>query len=588
MPGRLKKRFLRTFIAHLYFLMTVFTSGKRKKKALIWLLFSGILLSSFSYTLDYFEISKNLDIFYSVYKELNTGYVDATKPGQLMKTGIDAMLSSLDPYTVYYTENDIEDYRYMTTGEYGGIGATVNEIGGKIIIAEPYEGFSAFKAGLRAGDQLISVNGVSIEGKKTEEISSLLKGQAGTAVKLKVIKAGQTDITELSLNREEIKNKAVPFSGLLSNGETGYIKLTSFTENCANEVKDAFVALKAKNCKHVVLDLRGNLGGLLHEAVAIVNLFVDRGQTIVYTKGKVPEWDKVYTSEKPALDLQMPLVVLVDENSASASEIVSGALQDLDRAVIIGKRTYGKGLVQQTKDLVYNAKIKYTVAKYYIPSGRCVQALDYSHKDEEGRVDKVPDSLITAFKTKGGRIVYDGAGVMPDIKTPDERFENILLSLISKYHIFEYATQYQLNHKSIGAAGTFSLSDDEYNKFVTYLSTKDYSYKTKSETDLDALKTTAIEEKYFSELENEYNALLKKMQDNKKDDLIKHKASIRRYLEEEIVSRYYYQTGRIEHSLSGDADIKESLQILSNKTAYFNLLSNVVPATKPFNPNKKF
>lgn len=561
---------------------------KKKSKVFVALLLSALLFTGFTFSNDYFEISKNLDIFYSVYKELNVGYVDGTKPGQLMKTGIDAMLSSLDPYTVYYTENDIEDYKYMTTGEYGGIGATVNDINGKIIIAEPYEGFSAYRAGLRAGDQIVGVNGIGVEGKKTEEISVLLKGQAGTPVKLRVIKAGQTTPTDISLNREEIKTKAVPYYGMLPNGETGYIKLTSFTENCSGEVKDAYMILKAKNCKNLVLDLRGNLGGLLFEAVNIVNFFVDRGQTVVYTKGKVAEWDKTYLSEKAPLDLQMPLVVLVDENSASASEIVSGALQDLDRAVIIGKRTYGKGLVQQTKDLVYNAKIKYTVAKYYIPSGRCVQALDYSHKDEEGRVEKVPDSLITAFKTKGGRIVYDGAGVMPDVKTEDERFENILISLISKYHIFNYATDYQLKHKSIADLQKFSLSDEEYQEFVKYLSDKDYSYKTKSEADLDALKKTAEEEKYFGELENEYNALVKKMKDNKKDDLTKHKASIKRYLEAEIVSRYYFQSGRIEYSLRDDIDLKAAYKVLSDNAGLRNILTKVVPATKPFNPNKKF
>jgi len=563
-----------------------FLSKNKRRAGLLLVTFA--LVTGFTYTPDYFEISKNLDIFYSVYRELNVGYVDGTKPGQLMKTGIDAMLTSLDPYTVYYTENDIEDYRYMTTGEYGGVGAAVNDINGKIIIAEPYEGFAAFKAGIRAGDQIVGINTINAENKRSDEISSLLKGQAGTPVKLKLIKAGETKVTEINLIREEIRAKAVPYSAMLPESETGYIKLTSFTENCSNEVRDALLALKAKGCKSLVLDLRGNLGGLLIEAVNIVNFFVDKGQEIVFTKGKVPEWDKTYLSVNNPIDLQTPLIVLVDENSASAAEIVSGALQDLDRAVIIGKRTYGKGLVQQTKDLVYNAKIKYTVAKYYIPSGRCVQALDYSNKDIEGRVEKVPDSLITAFKTKGGRVVYDGAGVMPDLKTDDQKFENILMALISKNHIFNYATEFVLKHKSIAPVREFHLSDGEYSDFINWLGDKDYSYKTRSEADLEMLKKNAEEEKYFSAFADEYAALVRKMKDNKKDDLSKHKTTILSYLEEEIASRYYFQSGRIEHSLRDDKDLAEALKLMKTPANVKSLLSNIQPASKPFNPNKKF
>lgn len=563
-----------------------FKSKIRKWTAILSI--STVVLLGLAYTPDYFEISKNLDIFNSVYRELNVAYVDGTKPGQLMKTGIDAMLTSLDPYTVYYTENDIEDFRFMTTGEYGGIGATVNDINDKIIVAEPYEGFAAHKAGIRAGDQIVGVNGINVEGKRSDQISTLLKGQAGTPIRLRIIKAGQTTATEVNLNREEIKAKAVPYSGLLPNGKTGYIRLVSFTENCSNEVKAALLDLKSKNCSHLVLDLRGNLGGLLHEAVNIVNLFVDRGQEIVFTKGKIVEWDKSYLTVNPPVDTHIPLVVLVDENSASASEIVSGALQDLDRAVIIGKRTYGKGLVQQTKDLVYNAKIKITVAKYYIPSGRCVQALDYSNKDEEGRVEKVPDSLITAFKTKNGRVVYDGAGVMPDIKTPEEHFENILVSLISKYHIFNYATIYALGHPQIAAARDFRMTEMEYNDFLNYLKDKDYSYKTKSELELQDLKKNAEEEKYYADIKAEYEALVAKMASNKKDDISRHKASIKKYLEEEIVSRYYFQTGRIESALSDDPDLEEAARLLADENKIKILLTTSEPANKPFNAAKKF
>lgn len=551
---------------------------------------SGIILlfSIVAYTPDYFEISKNLDIFNAIYRELNVSYVDDTKPGQLVKTGIDAMLNSLDPYTVYYTENDIEDYRFMTTGEYGGIGAMVHDVNGKIIITEPYEGFSAFKAGLRAGDQIIGVNGNNVEGKNTDAISNLLKGAAGTSVTLKVIKAGQTEPTNVTLVKEEIKTKAVPYHGLLADSTTGYIKLVAFTENCSGFVKEALSDLKARKCRSLILDLRGNLGGLLHEAVNIVNFFTDKGQEIVFTKGKTSDWNKPYFSVYNPIDTETPLIVLVDENSASASEIVSGALQDLDRAVIVGKRTFGKGLVQQTKQLVYNAQIKVTVAKYYIPSGRCVQALDYSNKDAEGRVEKVPDSLITAFKTKGGRIVYDGAGIMPDIKTKDQKYSDVLLSLISKYHVFNYATQFTLKTKETINLSSFRLSDADYNDFVNYLKDKEYSYKSSEEIGLEDFKKELEERGDYKGIKTEFDLLLDKIKANKKDDLIRHKNEIRKYLEEEIVSRYYFQKGRIEFSLAHDEEIAESLKLLKEPTKLKSILNTIEKPTKPFNAGKKF
>jgi carboxyl-terminal processing protease len=558
------------------------------KKWLAALSLLAVVIIGVSYTPDYFEISKNLDIFNAVYRELNVAYVDDTKPGQLMKTTIDAMLGSLDPYTVYYTENDIEDFRYITTGEYGGIGALVNDIDGKIMIADVYEGFAASKAGILAGDQIIGVNGINVENKKSDDISTLLKGIAGTAVKLKIIKAGQNVPTELNLVREEIKTKAVPYYGMLPNSETGYIKLISFTENCSGEVKNALLDLKSKGCKNIILDLRDNLGGLLNEAVNIVNFFIDKGQEVVFTKGKIADWDKSYLAVNNPIDTQLPLTVLVNENSASASEIVCGALQDLDRAVIIGKRTYGKGLVQQTKPLVYNAQIKITVAKYYIPSGRCVQALDYSNKDSEGRVEKVPDSLITAFKTKHGRVVYDGAGIMPDIKTPNEKFSNVLMTLISKNHIFNYATKYFLANSKIPTPTNFKLSDEAYNDFITYLKDKDYSYKTESELALEDLKKDAENDNYFNDIKIEYNDLLNKMLANKKDDLAKNKSQIKKYLEEEIIGRYYFQKGRVEFSLQNDDEIKESLKLINDNSKINSVLTTIDKATKPFNIRKKF
>ncbi|MES2761804.1 MAG: S41 family peptidase [Bacteroidota bacterium] len=542
-------------------------------------------LFAFNFSQDYFEVSKNLDVFNTLYRELNIAYVDETKPGQLMKTGIEAMLASLDPYTNYYAENDIEDYRFMTTGEYGGIGALIQDVNNKITVTEPYENFAAFKAGLRAGDEIIEVNGVNVSSKKTEDITNMLKGQAGTPIKLKFIRLGQTTPNEVSLNREEIKVKAVPYYDML-NSEVGYIKLTSFTDNCSGEVKEALVKLKEKNCKSLILDLRGNPGGLLNEAVNIVNLFVEKNNEVVSTKGKVKDWNKQYFSLYTPIDTQMPLVVLVDNNSASASEIVSGALQDLDRAVIMGQRSYGKGLVQQTRDLTYNTKLKVTVAKYYIPSGRCIQALDYTHKDEEGRVERVPDSLITAFKTKNGRIIYDGAGILPDVKTEPIKYSNILLTLLNRNHVFTFVNQYLLKHPQHNANSAFS--DSDYNGFVEYLKDKDYKYKTQSDFELEDLKADATNEKYFESIKSEYDALVNKMASNKKDDLIRFKSEIKQFIEEEIASRFAFQKGRIETALKFDADVTEAKKVLADKQKMTSILTTIEKPTKPFNPNKRF
>ena len=555
------------------------------KKYIVILCLCIASVFAFNFSQDYFEVSKNLDVFNTLYRELNIAYVDETKPGQLMKTGIEAMLASLDPYTNYYAENDIEDYKFMTTGEYGGIGALIQDVNNKITVTEPYETFAAYKAGLRAGDEIIEVNGVNVSGKKTEDITNMLKGQAGTPIKLKIIRLGQTSASEVSLNREEIKVKAVSYAEML-NTEVGYIKLTSFTANCSNEVKEALLKLKEKNCKSLVFDLRGNPGGLLHEAVNIVNLFIDKNNEIVSTRGKVKDWYKQHFSLYTPVDTQIPLVVLVDNNSASASEIVAGALQDLDRAVIIGQRSFGKGLVQDVKDLTYNTKLKVTVAKYYIPSGRCIQALDYTHKDEDGRVDKVPDSLITAFKTKNGRIVYDGAGISPDVKTEPVKYSNILATLLNRNHVFTVVNTFLLKHPQFNGTSTFS--DADYADFVNYLKDKDYKYKTQSDFALEDLKLDASREKYYESIKAEYEALLNKMETNKKDDLMRFKPEIKQFIEEEIASRFGFQKGRIEMALKYDLEVAEAKKLLSDKQKVTAILTTIEKPTKPFNPNKRF
>ncbi|MFL5754069.1 MAG: S41 family peptidase [Bacteroidia bacterium] len=562
---------------------------KKIKLLIIVIATSAASVLTFSFTEDYFEVSKNLDIFATLFRELNIYYVDETKPGELMKTGIDAMLESLDPYTNYIPESDIEDYRFMTTGQYGGIGASVREMGDKVIITEPYEGTPAQKAGLKAGDILLEVNGNKIEGKNSDDISKLLKGQPGTPVKLVLQRPGELKNIELNMVREEIKVKDVPYSGML-NGEIGYIKLTGFTKDAAKEVKEAFLKLKTENnCKSLVFDLRGNPGGLLHQAVDIVNLFVDKGQDVAITKGKIKEWEQTLKAVNNPVDVNTPIVVLVDRNSASAAEVVSGALQDLDRAVILGQRTYGKGLVQQTRQLTYNSQFKVTVAKYYIPSGRCIQALDYSHRTDDGSVEKVPDSLITAFKTKNGRIVYDGAGILPDINTEPEAYSNISAALLNKNHIFEFATLYAIRHPKLEvSARDFKLSEREYEDFMTYLEGKDYTYSTRSEKDLEELKKSASEEKYFEDISKQYEALKSQMKENKKDDLIKFKDEIKELIEDEIVSRYYFQSGRLEASIKYDQEINEAIKLLSAQDKVKAILTTIEKPTKRFNPNKKF
>lgn len=523
---------------------------------------------------EFFEISKNMEIFTSVYKELNIYYVDGTKPGALMKTGIDAMLKSLDPYTVYYPESKIEEAMFMQTGQYGGIGTLVNTIDGKIIITEPYEGYAAVKSGLLAGDVVLKINGKSVEGKKHDEVTDQLTGQPGSEVELTIQRPGEAQPRQIKIKREEIKIKDVPYYSMLADSATGYIQLTGFTQTAGSEVKSAFLALKKRNMNKLILDLRGNGGGLLREAITIVNLFVPKGTEIVKTKGKIEEWNKTYTAMNDPIDTQIPIVVLVDGGSASASEIVSGSLQDLDRAVVVGTESYGKGLVQQTKDLAYNTKIKLTVAKYYTPSGRCIQRLDYSHRDENtGEVVAKADSLIRSFKTRGGRPVTDGRGISPDIEVKEDEAAHILQSLVQNWIIFHWATEYHRTHATIDSADAFRLSDTEYKQFVDFAMGKDFHYDTNTEKLYEQLKKTAKEEKYLEGSEKQFDELFAKIEPKKDSDLLKFKQQIKEFLENEIVGRYYYQTGRSKNMLREDPYVVKSLEVFASN--YNQLLAPV-------------
>jgi carboxyl-terminal processing protease len=530
-------------------------------------------LLTWSFKDDYFEISKNLDIFATLFREVNLYYVDEVPPGALMKTGIDAMLESLDPYTNYIPEEDIEDARFMTTGQYGGIGALIRTKDDFVVIAEPYENSPAAKADLRAGDVIMEIEGRSTEGKSTNDVVKFLKGTPNTPVKIKIKRDGVDDLIEKEIIREEIKVDNVPYFGMI-NDNIGYIKLTGFTRDAGREVKDALTSLKENpDLKGVVLDLRGNPGGLLREAINIVNVFVEKGLDIVSTKGKVKEWDKTYKTLNAPVDTNIPLAVLINRSSASASEIVSGSIQDLDRGVIIGQRSFGKGLVQTSRPLSYNTQLKITTSKYYIPSGRCIQAKDYSHRNEDGSVGTVPDSLIKEFTTSKGRKVFDGGGVIPDISLEPREFAPVARSIVSNNLIFDYATLYRRNHEQIAEAKSFKVNDDLFADFSNYLSNKEYSYKTESEELLEKWQEVATKENYFSAAQDEFNNLKAKIDHDKKADIDKAKNQLSELLVDEIASRYYYKRGRIEASFEFDPEIKRAIAVLNDQAFYNDILS---------------
>ncbi len=514
-----------------------------------------------------FELSKNLEIFSKLYQTLYINYVDDVDPGATMKKAIDAMLSSLDPYTVYYPESDMEDVKLQLLGQYGGIGSLIHQQGDKIYISEPYKDMPADKAGLKAGDRILEVNGESTEGKNNADVSSAMRGQAGTDLTLKLERDGK--VFEKTITRAEIKLPNMPYSGIVG-GNIGYVKLDEFTQDAAKNVREAFAKLKREHpdMQGFILDLRNNGGGLMNEAVDLVNVFVKKGQLIVETKGKVSVKNtKSYTRMNPE-DTEMPVAVLINGYSASASEITAGSLQDLDRAVIVGSRSFGKGLVQNVLPLVYNTQMKVTVSKYYIPSGRCIQALDYSHKDESGRATKVPDSLKTAFKTANGRIVYDGFGIEPDVETETEYMSVLTTTLVSKFHIFNYVNEFVKKHASIAAPDKFEVTDEIYNDFVRYLSDKDYSYSTGTEQMLKELKKVAEEENYLEAVKGEIDKLEERLKNEKADDLHKYRKEIGELLKAEILVRYYYSAGRLEGSLKTDPDVLKAIEVLHNKELY--------------------
>jgi carboxyl-terminal processing protease len=545
---------------------------KRKTRILLVALgFVALGLVAFKATDRYFEIQKNLDIFASLFKEVNMFYVDEVNPNTLMKTGIDAMLNSLDPYTNYIPEDEIEDYRTMTTGQYGGIGALVGNREGKTLIIMPYEGFPAIKAGLKIGDEILKIDGIELKGKYSTQVSKLLKGQAGTKVRLEIKPYGQSTSKEVILVRENVKIDNVRFYAMVSE-DVGYIQLTDFTSGASREVKNAFEKLKAEGAKKMILDLRGNPGGLLNEAVNISNLFINRDAEVVSTKGKNQEWNKTYRALNPSLDIETPLVVLTNGRSASASEIVAGVIQDYDRGVLIGQKTFGKGLVQATRPLSYNSQLKVTTAKYYTPSGRCIQALDYSNRKEDGSVDKIADSLKSAFKTKNGRVVYDGAGIDPDILVEPRKFSAIANALRNKNLLFDYASEYHLKHTTIKSAKEFRLTEAEYAEFVKWVKSRDFEYTTQALKELKELEAKAKEEKIGNGVDAQIKLLEARLMPNKDTDLQTYKEEIKAALESEIVARYYLEKGQTQSMFNYDPDLQEALNLFKNLDRYQKIL----------------
>jgi len=551
-----------------------------QKKAKRWLVISssivmlGIITGLFTGFDDNkdFETTKNLDIYYNLFKNLNTLYVDKIDPAKMIQTSIDEMLKSLDPYTVFIPESKMEDFKFMTTGEYGGLGASIKDYNGSMIITDVYEKFPAQKAGIIPGDVIISIDGKNVEGKTTDQVSELLKGQSGTSITLRLRKPITKAIVEKKITREQIKIESVPYYAMVDK-EIGYMILTSFTENSGEEVKKALIALKAKGAKSIIFDLRDNPGGLLMESIKICNLFIPKGKEIVSTRGKYSINNAIYTTNEQPIDTSIALAILVSNGSASASEIVSGAMQDLDRAVIIGERTYGKGLVQTTCDLTYNTKLKVTTAKYYIPSGRCIQALDYSHRNADGSVGKMPDSLRTEFKTKHGRSVFDGGGILPDIEIKDEDFGNIVEGLLEKNIVFDFATKFQSEHKSIDSVEALSLSETMFNEFIAFAKARQFDFQTETDKKIKALEEEAKNESYLSSIKEDIDALKKKISNEKRNDFIKYKEQIKQIIGSEIASRYYYQKGRIRFNIGHSKDLKEAIAILKDKNKYASILN---------------
>jgi len=526
---------------------------------------------------EHFETSKQLDIFNALVKELDMFYVDTIDAKTTIRNGIDYMLSKLDPYTNYYPEEEMSDFKFMTTGEYAGIGAIITQRDGKVYISDPYEGMPAALAGLQAGDEILEIDGESLVGKTSTHASEKLKGQPNTIVKIKYQRPGEKKPQVVNITRKRIHIDPVKYYGVVKDS-IGYIYFSNFTDQSAAEVKAVFEDLKKnQHITSLILDIRDNPGGLMNDAIQLVNMFVPKGEVVLSTKGKLKQWDRIYRTTQEPVDSEIPLVLLVNRGSASSSEIVAGALQDLDRAVVVGTRTFGKGLVQGSRELPYNGSIKITTSKYYIPSGRCIQAIDYSHRNPDGSVATVPDSLTSIFQTSKGREVRDGGGINPDFVVEAKKTPSIIYYLISEYIFFDFATEYKQAHQTIPPVAEFFITDEDYRQFKTFVKGKNFDYDRQSGKAITALKETMEFEGYMDIASEEFKALEDKLKPDLDRDLDLYKDIISKYLAQEIVKRYYYQKGEILEALKDDPDLEKAIEILSNKALYNETLKIQYP-----------
>ncbi len=542
---------------------------KRIKKISIIVLLITVFTVSVGYKSNYFEVAKQIEIYTTLFKELNMYYIDETNPAKLTENAIDNMLKDLDPYTRYYDEQGVEKARINAAGEYGGIGAATKIINDKLIVVEPYENAPADKAGIKAGDEIIQINDILIEKMPVEDAVLLLNGIPNSKITLQLKRKGQKFKTELS--RETIDVDPVPYHQMLDD-EVGYISFIKFNAKASSRVKEAFEDLKVQGMKKLVLDIRGNLGGLLNEAVEITNFFVPKDEVVVTTKAKVKKWSDIYKTKREPLDLEIPIVVLIDHYSASASEIVAGSLQDLDRAVIVGERSFGKGLVQRYRKLTYGTQLKLTISKYYTPSGRCIQELDYTHRDDKGNVPKFSDKIINSFKTKNGRTVYDGGGIEPDIKLTISERTNATKALVKSEVLFNYATNYYNNHAEVASSKEFVFTDTDYQHFLDYLNSEDVTFETETEKILEKVLKIAEKDGYKSNIEVEYKTLLDKIKSEKIKELSPNKSEIKETLTNEIVKRYYYKKGEYIHKVHHDISIIKAVAILKDENKYQKIL----------------
>jgi len=548
--------------------------GMRKRTIWAAAIISGVLaVFAFRSPADrYFEIARNLDIFATLFKEVNALYVDEVNPNTLVRTGIDAMLASLDPYTNFIPEDEIESYRTMNTGQYGGIGAITREIGKRTVVTMIMEGYSAQKGGLKIGDEILKIDDVDLSKLTREQSSQLMKGQIGTPVSLTVKRFGASEPIKLQFKREKIKVNNVPFYGMVAD-DIAYVQLSDFTPDAGKEVRQAVTTLQQKGAKGVIIDLRGNPGGLLIEAVNIANIFIPKGKLVVSTKGKIPENNLNYETLNAPVDTEIPVVVLINRGSASASEIVAGTLQDYDRAVIVGEKSYGKGLVQVSRPLSYNSQLKVTTAKYYTPTGRCIQVLDYAHRRDDGSVGSIPDSLKTTFKTTRGRTVTDGGGVEPDVKVAPMEAHAVTQILFERGFLFDYATEFVSRNPNAVDPRTWKLSDEEYNRFVVWMKDKNYNYQSELERELKELTEVAKSEKYYNDVKPQLDLIQNRINESRKNELNLYKEEIRMLLEEEIVARFHLEKGSVEAGFKYDQDVKKAAEILHNPAQYKKILN---------------